>query len=52
MMIELSGVQFEIILTISKLNEYAAQVGFEIISLISAQNYTTQSSIITLLHPL
>ena len=36
---------------ISKLNEHAALVRFEITSMISDQNCTTQGSITTLLHP-
>ena len=36
---------------ISKLNEHAARVRFEITSMISDQNCTTQGSITTLLHP-
>ena len=52
MVIELSGVQFgHIIRVISKSNERAARVRFEITSMISDQNCTTRSSITTLLHP-
>ena len=36
---------------ISKSNEHAARVRFEITSMISDQNCTTRSSITTLLHP-
>ena len=42
----------EIIRVISKSNERAARVRFEITSMISDQNCTTWSSITTLLHPL
>ena len=48
MVIELSGVQYiwsEIICVISKSNERAARVRFEITSMILDQNCTTQSSI-------
>ena len=48
MVIEPSGVKFGLI---SKSNERAARVRFEITSMISDQNCTTQSSITTLLHP-
>ena len=41
----------KIICMISKLNERAAGVQFEITSMISDQNCTTWGSIITLLHP-
>ena len=54
MVIELSGVQFELksFSVISKSNERAAWVRFEITSMISDQNCTTRGSITTLLHPL
>ena len=48
---EWSAIWAEIIRVISKLNERAAQVRFEITSMISDQNCTTQGSITTLLHP-
>ena len=53
MVIELSGVQFwsEIIRVISKSNERAARVRFEVTSMISDQNCTTRGSITTLLDP-
>ena len=54
MVIELSGVQFGLkfgIRVISKSNERAARVRFEISSMISDQNCTPLSSITTLLHP-
>ena len=41
----------EIICVISKWNELAARVRFEITSMISDQNCTTQGSITTLSHP-
>ena len=41
----------EIIRVISKSNERAARVRFEITSMISEQNCTTRSSILTLLDP-
>ena len=41
----------EIIRVISKSNERAVRVQFEITSMISDQNYTTRGSITTLLHP-
>ena len=41
----------EIIRVISKSNERAVRVRFEITSMISDQNYTTRGSITTLLHP-
>ena len=41
----------EIICVISKLNERAVRVRFEITSMISDQNCTTRGSITTLLHP-
>ena len=46
-----SAIWAEIIQVISKSNERAAQVRFEITSMISDQNCTTQGSITTLLHP-
>ena len=54
MVIELSGVQFGLksyarVISIS--NERAVRVRFEITSMISDQNCTTQSSIATLLNP-
>ena len=45
MVIKLSGVQNQ------TRGERAARVGFEITTMISDQNCTTQSSITTLLHP-
>ena len=48
---EWSAIWSEIIRVISKSNERAAGVRFEITSMISDQNCTTQSSITTLLHP-
>ena len=51
MVIELSGVQFEIIRVISKSNERAARVQFKITSMISDQNCMTQNLITTLLDP-
>ena len=48
---EWSAIWAEIIRVISKLNERAARVRFEITSMISDQNCTTQGSITTLLHP-
>ena len=48
---EWSAIWAEIIRMISKLNEHTVQVWFEITSMISDQNCTTQSSITTLLHP-
>ena len=45
MVIELSAIWSEIIRVISKSNERAARVRFEITSKISDQNYTTRSSI-------
>ena len=50
-LIEGSAIWAEIIRVISKSNERAAQVRFEITSMISDQNYTTQGSITTLSHP-
>ena len=47
---EWSAIWSEIIRLISKSNERAARVWFEITSMISDQNCTTQSSITTLLH--
>ena len=48
MVIELSGVQFGLMIrVISKAIEFAAQVQFEITSMISDQNCTTRSSITT-----
>ena len=44
-------IRAKIIRVISKSNERAARVRFEITSMISDQNYTTRGSIITLLHP-
>ena len=46
-----NGIWAEIMRVISKLNKRAAQVQFEITSMISDQNCTTQGSITTLLHP-
>ena len=46
---EWSAIWSEIICVISKSNERAARVRFEITSMISDQNCTTQSSITTLL---
>ena len=48
---EQSVIWAEIIHVISKSNECAAQVRFEITSMISDQNCTTRGSITTLLHP-
>ena len=48
---EQSAIWAEIIRVISKSNECAAQVRFEITSMISDQNCTTRGSITTLLHP-
>ena len=48
---EWSAIWAKIIRVISKSNERAARVRFEIISMISDQNYTTRGSITTLLHP-
>ena len=48
---EQSAIWAEIICVISKSNECAAQVQFEITSMISDQNCTTRGSITTLLHP-
>ena len=48
---EWSAIWAEIIRMISKSNERAARVRFEITSMISDQNCTTQGSITTLLHP-
>ena len=48
---EWGAIWAEIIRVISKLNERAARVQFEITSMISDQNCTTQGSITTLLHP-
>ena len=48
---EWSAIWSEIIRVISKLNERAARVQFEITSMISDQNCTTRSSIATLLDP-
>ena len=48
---EWSAIWAKIIRVISKSNERAARVWFEIISMISDQNYTTRGSITTLLHP-
>ena len=48
---ELSAIWSEIIRVISKSNERAARVRFEITSMISDQNCTTLSSITVLLHP-
>ena len=50
-LIEGSAIWAEIIRMISKSNERAAWVQFEITSMISDQNYTTRGSITTLLHP-
>ena len=50
-LIEGSAIWAEIIQVISKSNELIAQVQFEITSMISDQNYTTQGSITTLSHP-
>ena len=46
-----SAIWAEIICMISKSNEHAVGVQFEITSMISYQNCTTQGSITTLLHP-
>ena len=48
---EWSAIWYEIIRVISKWNERAARVPFEITSMISDQNCTTWSSIATLLDP-
>ena len=48
---ERSAIWAEIIRVISKSNEHAARVRFEITSMISDQNCTTRNSITTLLHP-
>ena len=48
---EWSAIWSEIMRVISKSNECAAQVWFEITSMISDQNCMTPSSIATLLHP-
>ena len=48
---EWGAIWTEIICVISKLNERAARVRFEITSVISDQNCTTRDSITTLLHP-
>ena len=48
---EWSAIWSEIICIIPKLNEHTARVRFEISSMISDQNCTTQSSITTLLVP-
>ena len=48
---EWSAIWSEIIGVISKSNERAARIRFEITSMISDQNCTTRSSITTLLHP-
>ena len=48
---EWSAIWAEIICMISKSIEHTAQVWFEITSMISNQNCTTQGSITTLLHP-
>ena len=48
---EWSAIWAEIICMISKLNERAPRVRFEITSMISDQNCTTRGSITTLLHP-
>ena len=48
---EWSAIWSEIIRVISKSNERAARVRFEITSMISDQNCTTRSSITTLLYP-
>ena len=48
---EWSAIWAEIICMISKLNERASRVRFEITSMISDQNCTTRGSITTLLHP-
>ena len=48
---EWNAIWAEIIRMISKSNERTVQVWFEITSMISDQNCTTQSSITTLLHP-
>ena len=47
----MSAIWAEIIGVISKWNEHAARVRFEITSMISDQNCTTRGSITTLLHP-
>ena len=48
---EWSAIWAEIMRVISKLNEHAARVRFEITSMILDQNCTTRGSITTLLHP-
>ena len=48
---EWSAIWAEIIYVISKSNEHAVRVQFEITSMISGQNCTTRDSITTLLHP-
>ena len=48
---EWSAIWAEIICMISKLNEYAARIRFEITSMVLDQNFTTRGSITTLLHP-
>ena len=48
---EWSAIWAEIIRVISKSNERAVRVSFEITSMISDQNCTTRGSITTLLHP-
>ena len=50
-LIEESAIWAEIIRMISKSNERAARVRFEITSMISDQNYMTRGSITTLSHP-
>ena len=48
---EWSAIWAEIMRVISKLNEHATRVRFEITSMILDQNCTTRGSITTLLHP-
>ena len=48
---EWSAIWAEIIHVISNSNKHTARVQFEITSMISDQNCTTQGSITTLLHP-
>ena len=48
---EWSAIWAEIICMISKLNENAARIRFEITSMVLDQNFTTRGSITTLLHP-
>ena len=48
---EWNAIWAEMIRVISKSNEHAARVRFEITSMISDQNCTTRGSITTSLHP-